>query len=412
MILSLLFLIQNLWSQSWVLPVGGTKTLTTNPNQSIVIEKKGVIKVHDMNHSVQITGHKDGTVLLHLGRQQHKFHILSPQRYQSYQALQNWIKNKRGPELLWDSHHLILQGRLLRCQDFEDFPVQQISEDFTFINRMSVEKNSEECINSYVTQKLNLHQLEDGHLQRTSYWKLILNQKLEKKKKSYQEILNPWGIQIQFHPDTPRLQPMIRMKLFILHATHSFMRDWGVQWPSQFTAKVAPHAPISAEEFHLQLNALESTGQGQLLATPELVGESGAKVEFHSGGEFPIRTNTQFNNSLQWKPYGLFLTITPVLLAKEQLRFEIKLNLSSLDKSLMVDDVPALLQHNLKTVIETKKLGPIVLSGFLQKDQSEGRSGLPWLQQIPIFAPLFSSGKIHEANSEIFFVLYPEIEPL
>jgi type II secretory pathway component GspD/PulD (secretin) len=54
---------------------------------------------------------------------------------------------------------------------------------------------------------------------------------------------------------------------------------------------------------------------------------------------------------------------------------------------------------------------PILLSGFLQQQSGQTRSGLPWLAQIPLFKPLLSTGQIYNRDYELVFILNPRILP-
>lgn len=185
------------------------------------------------------------------------------------------------------------------------------------------------------------------------------------------------------------------------------MRTWGISWPSEATATLLAGQDLNLNPINVSLKALESQGQGQLLASPTLITESNKQAEFHSGGEFPITTTTQFNNSVQWKRYGLFLKTTPVANSQGSLKIHIDLEMSTLDQSFSNSEVPALIRSNVKTQVNMAKPQPILLSGFLRQDRGNNLSGLPWLQQIPIFKPLFSTGNVYDSELELVFILIP-----
>ena len=71
--------------------------------------------------------------------------------------------------------------------------------------------------------------------------------------------------------------------------------------------------------------------------------------------------------------------------------------------------IPALNRSYLKTKINMREAHPFLLSGFFQQMKQQGDSGLPWLRQIPILSPLFSSGQIYNNEFELIFILVPKV---
>ncbi len=121
-----------------------------------------------------------------------------------------------------------------------------------------------------------------------------------------------------------------------------------------------------------------------------------------------MRTTTQFNNNVEWKRFGLFLKTTPHSNQQGHLRIEVDLEISSLEHMDNGSGVPALNRSQVKTQVNMERPRPIFISGFLQQNQGKSRSGLPWLQQIPLFSPLFSSGQIYNDDFELVFILVPQ----
>ena len=214
------------------------------------------------------------------------------------------------------------------------------------------------------------------------------------------------GIELILDPDELAQIPVIRIKLYIAHLKKSFLRKWGVQWPGNFSTSTLPEI-IKPDLFSVSLQTLETRGFGQILASPTFIVESGQTAEFHSGGEFPMVTTTRFNNSVQWKPYGLFLKTTPKTNAKRNLKVTVKLELSSIDESFSIGGIPALTRSHFKTEVNLKTPKPIILSGFSRQDSGKNNQGLPWLKQIPLLKPLFSSGQIHNSKMDLAFILLP-----
>jgi pilus assembly protein CpaC len=386
--------------------IGETFSLKTKPLQNLRIQNKGIVSISDRGNSIVFTGKKLGQTQIQLGDNHYKANVLKKDHCETFNQLSEWLKYKRGPTLNINDGNIQLLGRLLRLSDFINLQEFTNSQSI-FANHLELNDDLKKDIKSYVTLKLQKHNLPMGELIFEPQLQLQLSEDLKTQKTDYQKVLRPYGVDILFDENNVTQQPVIKIQVYIAHVKKSFMRQWGVSWPSEVSTNLIQGEALKIESFNVSLNALESAGQGQLLATPTLITESNKFAEFHSGGEFPITTTNQFNNSVQWKQYGLFLKAKPITNAQKHLQILIELELSTLDQSLNTNGVPALVRSQVKTQVNMKEPTPILLSGFLRQDQGDSRSGLPWLQQIPIFKPLFSTGAIYNNELELVFILVP-----
>ncbi len=393
-------------AEDYRLGLGENLSFKIKSEESIRLEKKGILTVTDEGDRVTLTGKKIGSTWVQLGNRKYTVHVVDKKSRDTLKNLKRWLEGKRGPELSLKNQRIVVGGRLLRYQDFLSLGEERVGDNWQ--NQMQLAPSLEIEIKSYLTNLLKSQNLEMGDMIFYPQWQMALGSQFKNSLPLYKKNLKPYGIDIVLDPQQHTQKPMVKIKVIIAHIKKSFLRDWGVQWPSQFSATLIAQQKTQWEALSLSLNALESTGQGQILASPTLVTQSGSVAQFHSGGEFPIKTSTQFNNNVQWKQYGLFLKTKPSVNALKHLKIEIDLRLSSLDQSLSSEGVPALMQSQLKTEINMKKVSPFLLSGFFQQDQGDSRSGLPWLQQIPLFKPLFSSGQIYNNELELVFILVPE----
>ena len=80
-----------------------------------------------------------------------------------------------------------------------------------------------------------------------------------------------------------------------------------------------------------------------------------------------------------------------------------------LDHSKAVDGVPSLIKDEFQSVFNLRYPKPILLSGLFRKEWGESRQGLPLLAQIPIFRHLFSSEAESDTETELVFIVHPEI---
>ncbi len=402
----LTFFASPLFAKDIYLAIGEAHSFPSHELQKLVIHKKGLLTIYDHKNSVTITGKKLGKTKLKIGKNIYWIHILHRKKYRTLRTLKKWIQGKRGPEIEVKNKRVTLKGRLLRVDDLFDLS-NHCDVTCEYINQLTMDDSIRKEFEERISELLKRNNLTMGKIAHSPTLNIGFPKKLKENNAQLKNLLNPYGIGINFDSYTFSQGQTIEIQVYIAHLKKSFLRQWGVQWPNQLSATVAPHQAPSLGSIQIALNALEATGNGSLLASPTLVTESGKEAIFHSGGEFPIQTRSAFNNSVDWKRYGLSLKTTPQGNAQHNLNVKIDLEISTLDHSQAVNGVPGLNRSHLNTEVTMEKPRPILLSGFFQKGSEQARSGLPWLAQIPLFSPLFSTGQIHNTEYELVFVLLP-----
>ncbi len=403
-----IFLLTPLLATSVHLGLGETYKVPTQPLQSLRIEKKGILQIKDEGSQLLFIAKKLGKTEVQVGQKKYHFVVLHKYKKQTWEQLKDWVQGKRGPQIEIVNNLPEIKGRLLRVNDFIDLATYT-DEKSTFRVSASLNSKMNSTLSDYLKQLLKHNNLASGRLTTHPQWRYDLSKSEKNNLPIYKKILSPYGIEARIDPNAFAQTPVIEIKVFIAHVKKSFIRQWGLQWPSEVQAQVIPGGALSWQSLNFSLRALEDQGQGQLLATPSLVTESDKLAEFHSGGEIPIRTTTQFNNNIEWKRFGLFLKTKAKVNSQGNVKVEIDLEMSSLDQDSSSTDIPALTRSQVKTQVHMNSPRPILLSGFSQNQSGESTAGLPWLSQIPILKPLFSNGQIYNRDYELIFILYPKI---
>ena len=389
------------------LGIGETFKLKSRPLSPLKMQKKGILNVKDFGHSIVFTGKKLGQTKINLSGKEYQIQVLPIAQYRSLQSLSQWVKNKRGPAIKIENRKVVLSGRLLLLSDFWDLE-SHLHQQSQFINRMKIQDSQQNEIRSAMNHRLSINNLPAGQWSFSPNISMRIPTSEKTKLTNYRKILAPYGIEVIVDKQQILLHKSIQIRIHIAHVKKSFLRQWGMNWPTQFSAQVVSGKASRINDFILSLNTLENEGWGQTLATPTLLTEANQWAQFHSGGEFPIQTTTQFSNSVEWKRYGLSLKVRPTTNGVGELRVELDLDISSLDHNQSSAGIPALNRSQLKTQVTMKNPRPFFLSGFIQRNKSQGDQGLPWLRQIPLFSPLFSSGQITDSEYELIFILIPE----
>lgn len=162
------------------------------------------------------------------------------------------------------------------------------------------------------------------------------------------------------------------------------------------------------------LNLLISSGHAHVLSSPDLVTTPGNEATFLVGGEIPVIYSTGLGQvSVIYKDYGVKLDVTPVILGNGGVEAKINPEVSDLDFQDGVNYngflVPALKTSRLATDIITQPGESIIMGGMLRRVEQRNITKIPLLSSIPILGKLFQSEEYQKQNSDVVFVMTPEI---
>jgi Flp pilus assembly secretin CpaC len=162
------------------------------------------------------------------------------------------------------------------------------------------------------------------------------------------------------------------------------------------------------------LNLLMQEGHAKVLSSPNLVTSPGQKATFLVGGEIPVVTSTGLGAvNVQYQPYGVQLNVTPEILGNGSVHATVAPEISRLDyaNAVIVSGftIPALLVSKLSTDVVTRPGESIVLGGLVNRLEMKTISKIPLLSSIPILGKLFTSTAYQNQQSDVVFVMTPEI---
>jgi pilus assembly protein CpaC len=195
--------------------------------------------------------------------------------------------------------------------------------------------------------------------------------------------------------------------------------------PPLFPFLETPSAPGSGLGFTIQpfyrtttlaptLNLLMQEGHARVLSSPSLVTTPGSKATFLVGGQIPVVTSTGLGVvNVQYKDYGVQLNVTPTILGNGSVDAVIAPEVSDLDyaNAVIVSGftIPALKVSQLSTDVITRPGESIMLGGLVRRLETRTISKIPLLSDIPILGKLFTSTAYQHNQSDVVFVMTPEI---
>lgn len=162
------------------------------------------------------------------------------------------------------------------------------------------------------------------------------------------------------------------------------------------------------------LNLMMQEGHARVLSSPNLVTSPGTKATFLVGGQIPVVTSSGLGTvNVVYKDYGVQLNVTPEILGNGSVHAVIAPAISRLDyaNAVIVSGftIPALTVSQLSTDVITRPGESIVLGGLVNRLEMRTISKIPLLSDIPILGKLFTSTAYQHNESDVVFVMTPEI---
>jgi pilus assembly protein CpaC len=166
------------------------------------------------------------------------------------------------------------------------------------------------------------------------------------------------------------------------------------------------------------IKALQTKGQFQLLAEPNLVAESGKEASFLAGGEFPVPvaqgSGANLAISVQFKEFGVRLNFTPVING-ERIHLKVRPEVSTLDfaNGVLLNGfrIPALSTRRTETELELQDGQTFAISGLINNTMSSTLQKIPGIGDIPILGLLFKSKAASKEQTELVVMITPQILP-
>jgi pilus assembly protein CpaC len=167
------------------------------------------------------------------------------------------------------------------------------------------------------------------------------------------------------------------------------------------------HSGRNTSPFSFAIKALEKRGLIRTLAEPNLTAVSGETAKLLAGGEYPVPTaDSNGSITVTYKPFGVGLSFTPVVLSNGRISLKLSSEVSALDSTLTVAvsnsiSVKGLKVRRAESTVELPSGGSLMIAGLLQNDVTDQINGMPGLKDIPMLGALFRSTSFQRAESEL-----------
>jgi pilus assembly protein CpaC len=188
-----------------------------------------------------------------------------------------------------------------------------------------------------------------------------------------------------------------------------------------------PGTLTTENQVDASIEAFERVGLLRVLAEPNLTAISGEAAKFLAGGEFPVPVQADDGKiSVEFKPFGVGLAFTPVVLSAGRISLKLSTEVSELtsegafatgDRSYVDANgqtqvvrgitIPALQVRRAETTVEMPSGGAIVMAGLIQERTRQALEGIPGAKDLPVFGQLFRSRDFVNNETELVIIVTP-----
>ncbi|WP_418146066.1 type II and III secretion system protein family protein [Variovorax paradoxus] len=164
----------------------------------------------------------------------------------------------------------------------------------------------------------------------------------------------------------------------------------------------------------LNVGFLEGNGMARVLAEPTLVAMSGQSASFLAGGELPVPAPQGLGTtSIEYKPFGIGLTLTPTVLSNDRIVLKVAPEASDLDytNSLSIGGVavPAITTRRADTTVELGDGESFIIGGLVSRTTTSNVDKVPLLGDLPILGTFFRQNKYQMNEKELVILVTPHL---
>ena len=163
----------------------------------------------------------------------------------------------------------------------------------------------------------------------------------------------------------------------------------------------------------LELSALESEGEGEVISTPRVVTANQAEAFIQQGVEIPYQEATSSGaTNVQYKEAVLELKVTPLITPDNRIQLDLAIKQDTVGEiftGALGAQIPSIDTRELNTTVLVANGDTVVLGGIFQDESKSNEDKVPWLGDIPGLGYLFRSRSNQNKKRELLIFVTPTI---
>jgi type IV pilus assembly protein PilQ len=163
----------------------------------------------------------------------------------------------------------------------------------------------------------------------------------------------------------------------------------------------------------LELSALESEGEGEVISTPRIVTANQAEAYIQQGVEIPYENSTSSGaTAVSFKEAVLELKATPLITPDNRIQLDLEIKQDTVGEIYQTargGSVPSIDTRELNTTVLVENGDTVVLGGIFQDENASKEEKVPWLGDIPGLGVLFRRRANESRKRELLIFVTPTI---
>jgi type II secretion system protein D len=231
--------------------------------------------------------------------------------------------------------------------------------------------------------------------------------------------------------------PQVDIQVLLAEVTLNDQSTWGVDFNVEFggddymfgsligagplSALGVPNLELSSTDFQIMVTALEQQGRLEILSKPNVTVNNNQPARINVGENIAIATGVQFfaqgNSSaiIERRDVGIIMDVTPSISSDGYVRLEIAPSISQVSSvsDQLAENVssPRINTREVSTTVTVRDGQTIVIGGLIQTTESDRRTKVPILGDIPGIGEIFKGYDVESVKTELLVILTPTIIP-
>lgn len=160
----------------------------------------------------------------------------------------------------------------------------------------------------------------------------------------------------------------------------------------------------------LQLSAMESTGNGEIVSQPKVVTSDKETAKILKGTEVPYQeASSSGATTVSFKEAALSLEVTPQITPDNRIIMEVKVNKDEPDYQNALLGVPPINKNEVNAKVLVNDGETIVIGGVFSNTRSSSVDKVPFLGDLPFVGRVFRRDVVQDNKTELLVFLTPRI---
>ncbi|MCX8664820.1 MULTISPECIES: secretin N-terminal domain-containing protein [unclassified Gilliamella] len=173
-------------------------------------------------------------------------------------------------------------------------------------------------------------------------------------------------------------------------------------------------AKISGSLLNLELSALESENQVEIIASPNLLTSNQNMASIKQGTEIPYEVSNGSNGatSIEFKQAVLGLEVTPKILSENQMLLDLFITQNTAGRAIKRSEggeALAIDTQEIKTQVIVNNGETLVLGGIFQQTSDNIKRNVPSVSELPIIGHLFKYKGKKQQKKELVIFITPQL---